>query len=82
MTGPVTPSDPCAAELREAAAAFGRAVEGPAVDLAQAGKALGRAAAALARAFAEAGVGSVRMRAAAKALDLRTPKGELERFVG
>ena len=59
----------------------GSLVRGPEVNLNELGKALASIARAALDVFAEAGLPSVRMEAAAKALDLRTKKSELEQFV-
>jgi len=50
------------------------------VDLNDLGKALAALVAGTAAVFAASGLASVRMEAASKALDRKTPKSELERF--
>ena len=55
---------------------------GPEVNMNDLGRALASIVGSVRAAFVSAGLPSVRMDAAAKALDLRTPKSALESFAG
>lgn len=68
-------------EVRRSVAELARETEGPTADLNRVGKALAAVVGAVAASFAHAELRSVRMTAAQRALDLKTPRGALEAFV-
>jgi hypothetical protein len=78
----VTPQGEVWDRLRVEVTRLASLASGETVDLNQLGKALAAVVTASLSAFDTAGLPSVRMRAAAKALDLTTKKSELEHFVG
>lgn len=68
-------------EVRRSVAALSREVDGESADLNRVGKALASVVGAVAAAFTQAELPSLRMSAAQRALDLKTPRGALEAFV-
>ncbi len=68
--------------VRASLAELSRLASGGEVDLNDVGKGLSRLVIAVRAAFDDAGLPSVRLKAAVRALDLKTPKSALEAFVG
>ncbi|MDQ3031251.1 MAG: hypothetical protein M3Y87_02465 [Myxococcota bacterium] len=66
--------------LRRELASMGAVAAAEQVDMNELGKSLARTVTCVRAVFVSAAMPSVRMDAAVRALDLRTPKSELERF--
>lgn len=78
---PLPTDSPGFMRVRAEAEALARMLEQGELHPVEFGKRYAALAAAIARATAEAGLSSARFAAAEKALDLQTPKSQLERFV-